>query len=435
MGGLLFISALLLLMIGAPIVVALGLASLLFIFNNDIQSVVVIQKLFAGIDSAALLAVPFFILAGDLMNRGGIAKRIVNMVSGFVGNIHGGMGIVAIIACMFFAAISGSGIATAAAIGTVTMVGMKKSGYSPAFSATIIAAASPIGIIIPPSIAYIIYAVLAKVSVADMYRVGIPAGIIMGIALIVPTYLISKKKNYKGVAEALALEASIEETQSGTEQKPMTAFQKFLDASWALGTPVIIVGGVFAGIFTPTESAVVAVVYSILIGVFVYKEMTIRDLPDIFLSSAVSTAGIMIIMAAAALFAWVMVYVKIPQSILTSVLSLTQSKYLILLLLNGIILIAGMFMESGSIQYILVPIALPIANALGIDPVHFGIILATNLAIGMLTPPFGITLFTSARVFDTSIQSVSIQTLPYLLALIIALLIITFIPQSVMWIV
>jgi C4-dicarboxylate transporter DctM subunit len=435
MGSLLFLSALLLLMIGAPIVVALGLAALLFIFNNDIQSVVVIQKLFAGIDSAALLAVPFFILAGDLMNRGGIAKRIVNMVSGFVGNIHGGMGIVAIIACMFFAAISGSGIATAAAIGTVTMVGMKKSGYSPAFSATIIAAASPIGIIIPPSIAYIIYAVLAKVSVADMYRVGIPAGIIMGIALIVPTYLISKKRNYKGIADELAVEASIENIQNDVQQKVMTPFQKFLDASWALGTPIIIVGGVFAGIFTPTESAVVAVVYSILIGVFVYKEMTIRDLPDIFLASAISTAGIMIIMAAAALFAWVMVYVKIPQSILTSVLSLTQSKYLILLLLNGIILIAGMFMESGSIQYILVPIALPIANALGIDPVHFGIILATNLAIGMLTPPFGITLFTSARVFDTSIQSVSIQTLPYLLALIIALLIITFIPQSVMWIV
>jgi len=336
---------------------------------------------------------------------------------------------------MFFAAISGSGIATAAAIGTVTMVGMKKSGYSPAFSATIIAAASPIGIIIPPSIAYIIYAVLAKVSVADMYRVGIPAGIIMGIALIVPTYLISKKRNYKGIADELAVEASIENIQNDVQQKVMTPFQKFLDASWALGTPIIIVGGVFAGIFTPTESAVVAVVYSILIGVFVYKEMTIRDLPDIFLASAISTAGIMIIMAAAALFAWVMVYVKIPQSILTSVLSLTQSKYLILLLLNGIILIAGMFMESGSIQYILVPIALPIANALGIDPVHFGIILATNLAIGMLTPPFGITLFTSARVFDTSIQSVSIQTLPYLLALIIALLIITFIPQSVMWIV
>jgi C4-dicarboxylate transporter DctM subunit len=437
MGGILFITALLLLVLGAPIVVALGLASWVFIAFNDIQSVVIIQKLFAGIDSAALLAVPFFILAGDLMNRGGIAKRIVNMVSGFVGNIHGGMGIVAIISCMFFAAISGSGIATAAAIGSVTLVGMKKAGYDPAFSATVVAAASPIGIIIPPSIAYIIYAVLAKVSVADMYKVGIPAGIIMGIALIVPTYLIAKKRDYMSKAAAIAAEdaAAIKEAAEESKEKKPTGIKAFADSAWALGTPVIIVGGVFAGIFTPTESAVVAVVYSIIIGIFVYKEMSIKDLPSIFLGSAISTAGIMIIMAAAALFAWVMVYVKIPQTILNSVLGLTQSKVLILLLLNGIVLVAGMFMESGSIQYILVPIALPIAKALGIDPVHFGIILATNLAIGMLTPPFGITLFTSARVFDTSIQAVSLQTLPYLIALIAALMIITFIPQTVMWIV
>ena len=425
MGGVLFLSALALLILGAPILVALGLSSWIFIALNDIQSVVVVQRLFTGIDSAALLAVPFFILAGELMNRGGIARRIVNMVKGFVGNIHGGMGIVAIIACMFFAAISGSGIATAAAIGSVTLVGLRKSGYSDAFSATIIAAASPLGVIIPPSIAYIIYAVLAKVSVADMYKVGIPAGIIMGVALIVPTYFIAKKRNYIAVAEEIL------ESKSNNDD---ASKQSILDSLWALGTPIIIVGGVFAGVFTPTESAVVAVVYSIVIGMFVYKEMKFKDLPEIFLSSAISTAGIMIIMATATLFAWVMVYVKIPQNILGSVLNITQSKVLVLLLLNGIVLIAGMFMESGSIQYILVPIALPIAKVLGIDPVHFGIILAANLAIGMLTPPFGITLFTSARVFNTSIQEVSMETFPFLIALIVALLVITFVPQSIMWI-
>lgn len=203
---------------------------------------------------------------------------------------------------------------------------------------------------------------------------------------------------------------------------------------WALGTPIIIVGGVFAGIFTPTESAVVAVVYSMVIGVFVYKELKIKDLPDIFFSAAVSTAGIMIIMAVASLFAWVMVYVRIPQTALDAVLGMTHNRVLILLAINAIVLIAGMFMESGSIQYILVPIALPIATTLGIDPVHFGIMLTTNLAIGMLTPPFGITLFASARVFDVGIQDVAKETLPFLVALIVALLIITFIPQSVMWI-
>ncbi|MDK9711934.1 TRAP transporter large permease [Acidaminobacter sp.] len=435
MGGILFGTALLLLVVGAPIVTALGLSSLVFIYANDIQHVVVIQKLFAGIDSAALLAVPFFILAGDLMNQGGIAKRIVNMAAAAVGNIHGGLGVVAIISCMFFAAISGSGIATAAAIGGVMMTGMLRAGYSRSFSATIVAAASPIGIIIPPSIAFIIYAVLSKVAVSDLYKVGLPAGLIVGAALVVPTILISKKRGYQAKAEQIAAgEIEIKGLVHEEKGKKLSGLHYFLDSLWALGTPVIIVGGVFAGIFTPTESAVVAVIYSIIIGIFVYKEMKWKDLPRIFLASAISTAGIMVIMAAAALFAWVMVYVKIPQTILDTVLALTNSKYTILLIVNVIVLIAGMFMESGSIQYILVPIALPIALTLGIDPVHFGIMLTTNLAIGMLTPPFGITLFTSARVFGTSIQEITRETMPFLIALLVALAIITFIPQSVMWI-
>jgi C4-dicarboxylate transporter DctM subunit len=434
--GLLFYSALILLVIGAPIVVALGLSSLIFILANGIQPVVVIQKFFAGIDSAALLAVPFFILAGNLMNRGGIAKRIVNMAKGLVGKAHGGMGIVAIISAMFFAAISGSGIATAAAIGSVMLAGLLRSGYSRAFSATIIAAASPIGIIIPPSIAFIIYAVLAKVSVADLYRVGFPAGMIVGLALIIPTVLISKKRGYMERAEKIdSGEIVLEGVPEIKAEKQLQGHHYFLDSLWALGTPLIIVGGVFAGIFTPTESAVVAVIYSIIIGVFVYREMKWSELPEIFYESAISTAGIMVIIAAASLFAWVMVYVQIPQTILSSVLGLTTSKFLILLSVNILVLIAGMFMESASIQYILVPIVLPIAITLGVDPVHFGIILATNLAIGMMTPPFGITLFTSARVFDVGIQDVARETLPFLLALIVALMIITFLPGTVMWIV
>lgn len=429
MGVLLFGSALVLLILGLPIVVALSLSSLLFTIANGINPVIIIQKLFTGIDSAALLAVPFFILAGELMNRGGIAKRIVKMASTAVGNIHGGLGIVAIIACMFFAAISGSAIATAAAIGGVMTTGMLKAGYSKGFSATVIAAASPVGIIIPPSIAFIIYAVLAKVSVADLYKVGLPAGFIIGIALVVPTYLIAKKRGYAAIADNLS-ESDLE--IAGTTE--LTGGKYIIDSIWALGTPLIIVGGVFIGIFTPTESAVVAVVYSIIIGIFVYKEMKWKDLPNIFYNSALSTAGIMIIMAAASLFAWVMVYAQIPQRILDLVLAVSSSKILILLAVNVIVLIAGMFMESGSIQYILVPIALPIALTLGVDPVHFGIVLCVNLAIGMVTPPFGITLFTSARTFGVSIQEITKECMPFLLALIIALLIITFIPQTVMWV-
>jgi len=435
-GGLLFISAFILLAIGAPIVVSLGLSSSIFILATGIQPVIVIQKLFAGIDSAALLAVPFFILAGSLMNRGGIAKRIVSLANKLVGNIHGGLGVVAIISSMFFAALSGSGIATAAAIGSVMLAGLLRAGYSRSFSATIIAAASPIGIIIPPSIAFIVYAVLAKVSVSDLYRVGFPAGLIVGVALIIPTILISKKRGYTERAEKIASgEIILHDVPEIKAEKELKGRHLVLDSLWALGTPIIIVGGVFTGVFTPTESAVVAVVYSILIGIYIYKEMKWTDLPEIFYQSALSTAAIMVIMAVASLFAWVMVYVQIPQLLLNTVLAVTKSKFLILLGINILVLFAGMLMESASIQYIFVPVALPIAMALGIDPVHFGIVLCTNLAIGMMTPPFGITLFTSARVFDVGIQDVARESFPFLFALIIALMIITFVPGLVMWIV
>ena len=436
MAALLFISALVLLVLGAPIVVALGLSSTIFAFANGIQPMVVVQKLFAGIDSAALLAVPFFVLAGDLMNKGGIARRIVKLFSRGVSKLHGGLGIVGILACMFFAAISGSGIATAAAIGGVMYAGMLRAGYSRGFAATIIASASPIGVIIPPSIAFIVYAVLSKVSVADLYKVGFPAGFIFGLALIIPTYLVAKKRKYKERAALIASgEIVIEDLEEEIVDDASTPIKNFFSSLWAIGTPVIIVGGVFAGIFTPTESAVVAVVYSIIIGIYVYKEMKWSDLPEIFKKSAISTAAIMIIMAAAALFAWVMVYAKIPQTILAFVLGLTTNKYLILLIINVIVLIAGMFMESGAIQYILVPIALPIMLQLGVDPVHFGIFFVVNLAIGMMTPPFGITLFTSARVFKTSIQDITKETWPFLASMIAALLLITYFPQLVMWIV
>lgn len=432
----LFGSALALLLIGAPVVTSLGMSSLIFILVNDINWVSVIQRLFSGIDSAALLAVPFFILAGELMNTGGIAKRIVAMTSRLVGNVHGGVGIVAIIACMFFAAISGSGIATAAAIGTVILPGMLKEGYSRAYSASIIAAASPLGIVIPPSIAFIVYAVLSKVSVADMYKVGFPAGIIVGIPLMIVSYLLAKKRNYQDKAKKIRSgEIMLEGVPEMKAGKNLKATKYIIDSLWALGTPLIIVGGVFAGIFTPTESAVVAVVYSLIIGLFVYKEMSLKDLPEIFKKSAISTASIMLIMAAASLFAWVMVYMQIPQKALNFVMGITTNPQMVFLLVNITVLIAGMFMEAAAIQYILVPIVLPIMLALGIDPVHFGIVFVINLAIGMTTPPFGITLFTSARVYDVSIHEISRESLYYVGAMIFSLMLITFFPQLVMWIV
>jgi C4-dicarboxylate transporter DctM subunit len=430
--GLLF----LFLALGAPIATAMGFSSLIYLVLNGINPIAVIQAIFSGIDQAAYLAVPFFILAGDLMNSGGIARRIVNMVRRLVGNVHGGMGIVAILACMFFAAISGSGIATAAAIGGVMYAGLLRSGYSREFSAVVVAAASPIGIIIPPSIGFIIYAVLARVSVADLYKVGFPAGIIFGLALIIPTFFIAKKRNYRDRAVKIAAgEIELKDVPSLDEDNQLSLFRTVWESLLALGTPFIIVGGVFAGIFTPTESAVVAVVYSIIIGIFAYREIKPKDLIRIFKQSAKGSAGLMIIMASASLFAYTMVIAHIPQSVFSVVENFKGGFNVLILIINSIVLLAGMFMEAGSIQYIAVPILLPIVTAMGMDPVHFGIVLVVNLAIGMLTPPFGITLFTAAKVFKSNIQDTAKEVFPFLLAMIVALILITYFPQLVMWIV
>ena len=426
MTAVLFISVLALLGIGAPIVTALGGAGLLTILasgliNPDdvIKPVVAVQRFFASVDSAALLAIPFFILAGDLMNKGGLAKRLINFAGLFVSKITGGMGMTAILACMLFAAISGSGIATAAAIGGVMASGFADHGYKKHYAAAIVGSASPIGIIIPPSIAFILYGTLSKASVGSLYKVGFPAGILVGAALMLATYFTARKHKIPREAKSIGSQ-SVKEV--------------FIDTLVALGTPAIIVGGVFLGVFTPTESAVAAVVYSIIIGVFVFKEIKLKELPGIFMQSAISSAGIMIIVAAASLFAWTMVYLQIPQKAFESVLSITDSKYLLLFIINVMILFAGMFMESGSIQIIAVPLLLPLLNALNIDLVHFGIVLTVNLAVGMLTPPFGLCLFTASRVLGANLKDTINESWPFLAAMIAVLFLITYFPPIVMWI-
>lgn len=423
---LLFGSVLVLLALGTPIATAMAGSGLITILlsgiidpNNAINPVQAVMSFFGSVDSVALLAIPFFILAGDLMNKGGLAKRLINFAGMFVGRISGGLGMSAVIACMLFAAISGSGIAAAAAIGGVMISGFREHGYPKHYAAAIVASASPIGIIIPPSIAFILYGTLSKASVGSLYKVGFPAGILVVIALIATTYFTAKKHKIPRATRGLGSK---------------TVKEVVIDTLVSLGTPVIIVGGVFLGVFTPTESAVTAVIYSIIVGVFVFKEIKLKDLPGIFMQSAISSAGIMIIIAAASLFSWVMIYLQIPQKTFEAVLSLGMSKYTLLFVINVIVLIAGMFMESGSIQVIIVPLLLPILEALHIDLVHFGIVLTTNLAIGMVTPPFGLTLFTSARVLSANLKDTISEVWPFLLSMIVVLLVITYFPPVVMWI-
>lgn len=416
---LFFLSALLMLIMGVPIALTVGLSSIIYILLNDIQPMVIIQKLFSGVDMSALLAIPFFILAGDLMNSGGLAKRLVRFATAIVGRTTGGLAIVSILGCMFFAAISGSGVATAAALGSIMIPEMVKRGYSREFASSVVATASPMGVIIPPSISFIIYAVMTGTSISDLYKAGIPAGIMIGIALIIVAYVVSRKKGYAGNAEPFSAKS---------------VWESFKDAAWALGTPVILIGGVFGGIFTPTESAVAAVVYALFVGGFIYRELKWRDIYNIFLQSARTSSQIMYIMANALLFAYVMTYERIPQAMVEGFMSLSDNPIIILLFINLILLFVGTFMETGAILIIMVPMFIPVITHLGIDPVLFGIIVTVNTAIGLTTPPFGVTLFTAGKVGNVGIEKISRQAILPIVAMIVALLIITYIPESVMFV-
>lgn len=416
-----------LLLIGVPIAVTVGLASMVYILLADIAPMMAIQRLFAGVDAAALLAIPFFVLAGDLMNRGGIAKRLVRLANKAIGNRTGGLAIVAIIVCMFFAAISGSGVATAAAVGGVMFAGMRALGYPLNYSAAVIASASPIGVIIPPSISFVIFGVLTGCSISDLYKAGIPAGLIMGGALIIAAYLTSRKHGYQG-KHTRTPEAEAEFQTHYTKRD-------VIEVLFALGTPVIIVGGVFGGWFTPTESAVIAVIYSLIIGAFVFKELDLKTLFPVFRNSAIGAARIMFIIANATLFAWILAYEQIPQQLIGSILGITSNKFLLLLIINIILLIAGALMETGSIILIATPLLLPIMNAIGVNLVHFGIIMTVNTAIGLMTPPFGVCLFTSSNVAGVSVQDTIKRVGPFLIAMIIALMITTYFPQLILFMV
>jgi C4-dicarboxylate transporter DctM subunit len=420
MKPLFFIIAVVFLAVGLPIAFTIGFSSTIYILLSGMTPQIIIQRLFTGVNNTALLAIPFFILAGELMNTGGIARRLVNLANMLVGNLYGSLAIVAIMGCMFFAAISGSGVATAAAIGTILLPEMEKDGYDKNFATSVIATASPIGVIIPPSISFIIYGVLTGTSITDLYLAGIPAGVIMGVLLIAYSFIVCRKRGYRGHAQK-------------TSAKEKLAALK--DASWALGTPLILLGGVFGGVFTPTESAVVAVFYSLIVGLFIYREMTLKNILETFLRSARMAAKIMIIISCATLFAYVLTYERIPQAIVAGVSSLTDNKIIILIIINVLLLIAGTFMETGAILIIMVPLLMPLMNQIGIHPVHFGLIATVNTAIGLVTPPFGVCLFTSASVAKIPVEKLSKAVLLPILVMLVGLVIITFIPQSIMFLV
>ena len=403
------------LLLTVPIGISLGLASLVTIIFADVTSVEYLaQSLVQSTDSFPLMAVPFFILAGEIMGKGGISERLFKLANVFVGNFTGGFAMAAVLTCMFFAAISGSGPATVAAVGGIMIPAMVGYGYDKKFATAVVVAAGALGIIIPPSIPMVIYGVSGSVSIGDMFIAGILPGILIGAVMMGWSYIYSKKNNYKGNGEKFTFKRAL----AGINE-----------AKWAIFIPVLILGGIYGGIFTPTEAAVVAVVYATFISIFVYKELTFKTFPKVLKDAALTSATILIIIGTANAFGRILTMEQIPRLVADSLLSVSSNPFVILLLINLLLLFVGMFMDTVAAIIILVPILLPIAINIGIDPIHFGIIMIVNLAIGFITPPVGVNLFVGSGISGLSIEALAKATVPFFIAMILSLTVITVIPE------
>ena len=413
MTGVLFGSLVFFFLLNVPIAVAIGLASLsAILWSGAIPPVVLVQKMFTATDSFPLMAVPFFILAGSLMEFGGISRRLVDFANSIVGRFSGGLAFVAIIASMFFGAISGAAVACVAAIGTILIPAMVRRGYDTPYATAVQATAGTLGVMIPPSIPMIIYGVLTGVSIGALFMGGILPGILVGGSLMLVAWMIARKRGYKGDKKA-----------SGAK-----IWATFKDAILALLMPVIILGGIYGGVFTPTEAAVVAVAYGFIIGFFVYRELSLSKLKDILVNTSVGTATIMFIIATSSVFSWILTAQRVPQAVAEAILSISTNPIVILTLINLLLLFIGTFMETVASIIILVPVLLPVVTQIGVDPLHFGIIIVVNLAIGMVTPPLGVCLFVGCGISGITLESISKAVWPFILSMIVAVLLLTYIP-------
>ena len=409
----LFLIFFILLMLSVPIGYAIGIATLITLISfSNIPITMIAQNAVAGVDSFPLLAIPFFMLAGNLMSSGGIAKRLVDFFESIIGHITGGLGMVTVVVCMFFAAISGSAVATVSAVGAFMIPEMVKHGYSKSFSAALTAAAGTIGVIIPPSVPFVIYGVVSGSSITELFTAGFLPGILMGVALIIICYIVSKKNGYKGTDKKISL------------KDILISFKK---AFWAILSPVIILGGIYSGKFTPTEAAVISVVYSFVVGVFIYKELDFKGAYTAFKDAIVVNGARTFMVGLSTAFAALLTMEQIPAKIASFILSISNNSFIVLLLINIFLLLVGMFIDNIPATIILTPILLPIAISFGMSPITFGIMLTMNLAIGFCTPPYGIDLFVASAISKVGIDEISKQILKMIVSLIIVLLLVTYI--------
>lgn len=414
---LLFGGFALFLILGVPVAFGIALTSLGAILYQGYPMALFGQRLFTSVDSFPLMAIPLFMLAGSLMGHGGITRRIINLALALVGNIRGSLAHVVTTSGVIMGGVSGSGVADVAALGSVMIPEMKKRNYDAGFSAALVASSGSLALILPPSIAIIIYGVSNQASIGDLFLAAIAPGILIGLGFALYSYVYAVRHGYP-----------TEGRVSGAEK-----WARFKEASWALMMPVIIIGGIRMGVFTPTEGGAVVAVYAFLVGLFVYKEFTLTDIPKICMEAAIATAVIAAIIAATSLFGWLLTNARLPQTIAGAILGLTENKILLLLLINLMLLVVGMFLDSGPAILLMTPILGPVAAHMGVDPVQFGLIMVINLTIGLLTPPVGTALYLASSISGVPVMKLSRAMLPFIGIMLAVLALVTYVPGFTSW--
>ena len=403
---------------GMPISIALGLTVLAFLFGlSDIPIETVALKLFTGIEKFEIMAIPFFILAGNFLTHGGVARRMIRFATSMVGHWHGGLGLAGVLACALFAAVSGSSPATVVAIGSILLPAMVKQGFPKSFGAGIITTSGTLGILIPPSIVMVIYAVSTNTSVGKLFMAGVVPGIVLATLLGLTTWYRARKNNYPRLARA-------------TWRERLLALR---DSFWGLLLIVVVIGGIYSGIFTPTEAAAMSAVYAFIVAVFVYKDLTLKQVPKVLLDSASMSAMLLYIITNAVLFSFLMTYENIPQAMAQWLLDMGLGAMGFLLMVNLLLLLAGNVMEPSSIVLILAPILFPVAMQLGIDPIHFGILIVVNMEVGMCHPPVGLNLYVASGITKMGITELTVAVWPWLLTMLVFLVVVTYWPPLSLW--